>query len=344
MTRLSTISVLVVALILVRCSDFLDNTVNDSTQTLFYDGGELSRSAFSISVTARDLCFVDSRIGFIVGDLGAIYRTDDSGASWQKKTSGTNLPIVSVMFLNAQTGFATGYALSNCNEGDCNKGSVLLKTTDGGETWSRTFFAEYAAIFNVHFFDAQTALAIIHMAGSGTGNYNLARTTDGGNTWLPLHVAIRSQHEFQVIENTVLVAGEERKMFRSSDKGLTWDTIATPVPASRDLRGLYFFDKDLGFVDDSTQVYKTVDAGVSWEPVVATFTRLGVAHFWDENDGINIVPGSAGGTAIYVTTNGGESWTNAAGSDVFHVMKATFPDNEVGYGINLSELYTIRNK
>ena len=59
----------------------------------------------------------------------------------------------SVYFLNQDVGFASGQAMSGCLDEDCDKGSVFLKTINGGETWTKKLFEEYVRIKSLHFFN-----------------------------------------------------------------------------------------------------------------------------------------------------------------------------------------------
>jgi hypothetical protein len=70
--------------------------------------------------------FVSDRRGFVVGDQGAIFRTDDGGASWLALTSGTRAALYGVSFgTDGQEGWTVGAS------------GTVLHTTDGGGSWAR---------------------------------------------------------------------------------------------------------------------------------------------------------------------------------------------------------------
>ena len=101
----------------------------------------------------------------MVGYNGDIFKTSDSGVTWQKLNSGTILHLHSVFFLNEYVGFASSQAMGDCLDADCDKGSVLLKTTDGGETWAKTFFPDYSRILSLKFFNTLNGVALIKTPG-----------------------------------------------------------------------------------------------------------------------------------------------------------------------------------
>ncbi len=76
----------------------------------------------------RDLFFVDTQIGFVVGYFGAIYKTEDGGLNWKKIRTGTTVfnsknRIRAVCFFNAQEGVIVG-----------ERGFCQL-TQNGGKSW-----------------------------------------------------------------------------------------------------------------------------------------------------------------------------------------------------------------
>lgn len=80
----------------------------------------------------RDIHFADPDRGWAVGDLGTIWHTTDGGQSWRPQNSGTPCNLRSVHFSTVERGLAAG----GWYESDTGIGrGVLLRTSDGGETW-----------------------------------------------------------------------------------------------------------------------------------------------------------------------------------------------------------------
>jgi hypothetical protein len=76
----------------------------------------------SSGFTLYTLKFVDAYTGFISGDGGRLYRTINSGNSWDSTITGTDQILYSVYMINNNTGWSVG-----------NFGTIL-KTTNGGGT------------------------------------------------------------------------------------------------------------------------------------------------------------------------------------------------------------------
>jgi len=354
MSRLTIISALFAGFLLASCGDYLDNPRTTASESFLFEGGEILKTPYSFFTTPRDVFFFDSKTGFLVGTRGDIYKTVDAGITWQKKTSGTTLHLFSVMFINAQTGFAAGHAMKGCLDEDCGKGSVLLKTTDGGETWTKTFFSDYVQIDNVHFFDAQKGLSIIHTVDvPNSRDYHMSRTVDGGQTWEFIDLAINSEDVFQVVDGQVFISGEKQKFFRSGDLGLTWQSVAVPMPVSANVGHMYFFNKNFGLVQGADLIYRTRDGGVSWETSDPPFGAIDLCYFYDELEGFNLeavfkyeggdMP-TFKGTTVYRTVDGGKTWLALTSSNVLYIPMASFPSIDTGFGTNGAEFYAIRKK
>jgi photosystem II stability/assembly factor-like uncharacterized protein len=87
------------------------------------DSGVSWQSRFCASGTARSVRFADSANGWIVGDLGLIVRTTDGGQTWNNQTSGT------FHTLGAITTEPTGVAWSAGGNG------TMMHSVDGGLHW-----------------------------------------------------------------------------------------------------------------------------------------------------------------------------------------------------------------
>lgn len=97
-----------------------------------------------------------------------ILHTTDAGATWAIQTA----PIVNyydVHFINALEGWAVG------------TNTVVLKTIDGGVTWTSISIPLNLSIYAVHF--VSPTLGYINVATSVTSGSSLRKTTDGGLTF-----------------------------------------------------------------------------------------------------------------------------------------------------------------
>ena len=81
----------------------------------------------------NDLCFVDAKQGWAVGDRGVIWHSDDGGDHWQPRQSDVACALQAVCFLNPEIGWAAGGFSHPYTHGSS---GVVLSTRDGGRTWT----------------------------------------------------------------------------------------------------------------------------------------------------------------------------------------------------------------
>lgn len=82
--------------------------------------------------------FVDARRGFVTGEFGAVYRTEDGGASWTALPPiGPDFYPYAAHFADAERGWVAGLA------------GVVMQTGDGGRHWSKQQNAIGAPIYGL---------------------------------------------------------------------------------------------------------------------------------------------------------------------------------------------------
>lgn len=203
-------------------------------------------------VGAEAMTIVVARDGSVIaGMVGGIYRsTDDS--TW------IQLPAAGVRFASLILSFSESTIIV---QGEMD----LHRSTDNGATWEtsasrlpdRGFIRLLVA-------DSSGGLLGVAEPRSGRGA-SLVRSTDTGRTWsvldAPIASRISSRPGITTAGGDILVAGNG-EIFRSTDLGITWDSIAL---SARPL--------ECGFalVDDSTiiaaaenGIYHSSDQGLTW--------------------------------------------------------------------------------
>ncbi len=128
-----------------------------------------------------DVCFVDARKGWAVGDRGAVWHTDNGGKLWRRQTSGVDCTLWAVCFLDEQLGWAAGgftHPYTHASTG------VVLSTRDGGRNWSHNPKLLLPALRRIGFFGPDRGWA----AGCRSAMYpsGAFATDDGGRSWRPL--------------------------------------------------------------------------------------------------------------------------------------------------------------
>src|SRR5262249_45956471 len=108
---------------------------------------------------------------------GTILRTTDGGATWTSQWPARSDFFVGVSFKDARTGIVVGVTLTD-DRGVLlvNPPPIILRTTDGGVTWTSINVPPVNSLRGVSFFNSQTGFAV-----GDTGS--ILRTVDGGVTW-----------------------------------------------------------------------------------------------------------------------------------------------------------------
>jgi len=128
-----------------------------------------------------DVCFVDADFGWVVGDRGTIWHTQDGGRHWEIQNSGVACPLQSVCFVDRKNGWAAGgFAHPYTHTG----AGVVLVTTDGGRQWRHEPRALLPPLKRLQFLDHQHGWAI----GTPSAMYpsGVLVSDSGGRGWAPM--------------------------------------------------------------------------------------------------------------------------------------------------------------
>jgi photosystem II stability/assembly factor-like uncharacterized protein len=208
-------------------------------------------------------CFPTDREGWMVGELGRIFRTDDGGASWQRQDAGTKRPFLAITCLDAKTAWIAG------------KEGIVYATRDGGATWTLVKTGSNRHIFALQFVNGQR--------GHGAGDFGtMVHTEDGGATWAASRVSEDVKLPESALDTGVepgdvnlygisygdadhaWLAGEFGVILASTDGGLTWHQQPTPVEST--LFGVRFIDAKRGWaVGVDSVILSTDDGGATWQ-------------------------------------------------------------------------------
>jgi photosystem II stability/assembly factor-like uncharacterized protein len=241
--------------------------------------------------------------GTIVGVSGAGdgWRSVDGGLNWTRTLVGLGaLPASwNVSFFDNQLGAIVG------------QGGFIFKTTDGGLTWAMLNNGIGGAEFrDLEMFDDNAGLAV------GDNGYIL-RTENGGNRWDTHRVQVTGVVLFRnenlqavsvVDQNFAVAAGYDGVVFKTFDRGKTWQSIGYPnLPGEFYISDVKFIDRNLGYVTGNRpgiaqNLFRTTDGGATWNVI-----NLNLGHsidFIDANRGWVMNVGGLG----YRTTDGGASW------------------------------------
>jgi len=205
----------------------------------------------------------------------------------------TGYDVQAIKFTNATTGFAVGL------------GGTILRTNDGGATWTQQASPSANNLYGVSFTDANTGTAVGHV---GT----ILRTTDGGKTWIRQTSGTTNNLDgvFFTDANTGTAVGGDlfagtQTILRTTNGGAAW--IPQTSGTNSTLIGVYFSSATTGtVVGVQGTILRTTDGGATWiKQSSGTTVTLYAVFFTDANTGI--VVGDFG--VILRTTDGGATWT-----------------------------------
>jgi photosystem II stability/assembly factor-like uncharacterized protein len=208
----------------------------------------------------RGLCVVGPDVAWVSGTMGTYARTVDGGKTWSVGTvpGAEKLDFRAVGAFGAQTAY-----LLSAGPGDASR---VYKTADGGKSWALQYkCADPAAFFNaLAFWDDKHGLAL---GDPVEGRFQLLVTDDGGASWklLPakaLPPALPGEGAFAASGTCLVARGEAdawfatggakaARVFRSTDRGRSWEVSETPVAAGVGSAGIFsvaFRDRDHGLV------------------------------------------------------------------------------------------------
>ncbi|HMD01222.1 MAG TPA: T9SS type A sorting domain-containing protein [Ferruginibacter sp.] len=263
------------------------------------------------SVYCRSVEFINRDTGFVGGfpingnvQTNIFRRTTDGGATW--------VDLTSQLHPRARRGVC-GLAVADANTiyGGGNwydDSAYIIKSVDGGKTWSFIDMSQYASsIIDLFFLNKDVGFA------TGKGKLPLESgvilyTTDGGATWsfkfqnnLPNEYCWKIQriNNYEWAASLEDFANVHPEVLRSSDGGMTWSVKLVSAERNYDIEGIGFIDPLRGWTGGGIDYsFKTVDGGNTWDTVhiIPYMNRL-----FKVNDTMMF----ASGDRIYRLKNGG---------------------------------------
>lgn len=273
----------------------------------------------SVSSDLYSVHTTGNKIG--IGGSGEVIISDDGGSNW------ATLPVVdqfgsslfcgamySVHFFNQNTGLTTGIVAMGNSE-------TMLRTTNGGANWTAVNVYNGGSILryldDIHFPTSSNGFA----CGS---NGRIIKTTDGGLTWTSVSSGTNLYKSLWFTTSSTGCVVATNMIKRTIDGGSNW----TSIPVTGALTSITFGDLNTGYASGDGVIYKTTDAGATWQLLFEPFTSTG-AVFATSPDTIYL----AADNGLYISRDGGQYWecfntiSNVTINDIY------FEDDFYGYAV-----------
>lgn len=241
--------------------------------------------------------------------------------NWTQINSGTTKKINTICFTSSTVGYLGG------------NDSLLMKTTDGGATWSNinfngiNFLTGGEHIINMQFLNDNVGFVTV---GPYSGSYG---TTDGGLTWNTINLPgnhCYNQGLFFFDENNGFIGGSgcfqgELISYTSNSPWLTatWATSLMDAPSfnpANIIVDIQFYDANYGLaVSKSGYVFRTTNGGLNWDSVATPAPLVELTSILIINDTLAYAGYNAGnsGFGLYVSTDAGLTWNSDGNSATF---------------------------
>ncbi|WP_026979169.1 WD40/YVTN/BNR-like repeat-containing protein [Flavobacterium tegetincola] len=246
---------------------------------------EVSRGLDDISIVDANVIWAKAYDGVTTTNaVRQFTRSLDGGNTWTPGTInlGTNQSLLSTSCISAISA-TTAWVSAYSNNANTVLGGIW-KTTDAGVTWTK----QTTALFNntvdsfpnvVHFWDANNGFC---QGDPASGFFELYTTTNGGTNWTrvssvdipnPLSGEYGYVHNYEVNSDIIWFGTNKGRIFKSTDKGLTWTVSQSPITdfGGATVSGSFGFkDANNGLlVKKSTPplLYNTTNGGTTWTAV-----------------------------------------------------------------------------
>lgn len=247
-----------------RNIEFLNETIGfiGTLNSLFLktnDGGENWEPITNISPNPLAICGLDAVSDTAIYGCGAFFgpafiiKSTDAGENWiHTDMSAYATALVELLFIDELVGYAGGQN---------NNGAVLLKTVDGGITWSEVYNSTIPGEYVWKLQALDTNQDIVFGAVSSVAPHlgKLIKSADAGNNWQSFNAPETDVQAVGFItEQKGWMGGHSTGFYETNDGGQSW----TNTGVGSNLNRIVVINSNLAY-GCGTSVYKYTDNSLS---------------------------------------------------------------------------------
>ena len=255
----------------------------------------------------KSMVFSDSLNGYAVCYRGKMVKTTNGGHHWTLIDTVANKNFFKVIYVNPQTLYIAGGSRQKDT-------STILKSTDGGNTWSIIYNQPGSRLKSICFIDTLKGFAV----GDSS---EILSTIDAGSHWTPVSPPVTNRSFNGVVflnASTGYIIGGTRDTARTTllktiDGGQNW-TVLKDAPGGQ-LNDVIFINASEGYmVGDSATVLKTTNGGLNWVQQVLPNTvadqQINTIAF--SGSGLGVIGGMGAYVEFYTISSLPEATTEGA--------------------------------
>ena len=249
----------------------------------------------------------------------------------------------SIEAIDANTAWVTAYLNTSQSKG------AIHTTTNGGVTWANVtpaYMYTNAASF-ADFTAFCTNSVGITLGDPKAGEFEIYRTTDGGQTWAAIAGSLipnPNGGEYGLTDvytkfgaNDIWFGTNLGRIFHSSNQGQSWSVGSIGVTPY--INDIAFRDAMNGICLTNTgAAYRTTNGGTTWTAITPIDPNMGLNGFCNI-PGTNLygsVGAGVGNNIISYSSDDGSTWTSWGGSNVQY-LDIEFVSSSVGYAGGFSD-------
>lgn len=212
----------------------------------------------------NEIYFRNDNDGYLVAGR-KMFITRDAGRSWnetriyrQGEFKNLTPEFLSIRFADRKRGIAIGSLLRRVKNDDIVVDSLVMRTDDGGENWTRIMMPTKTELFHLDFNGSSHAWIV------GDNGVILA-STDSGRTWVKqdsgttnalYNVDFRDDNEGYAV-------GEKGTILRTENGGISWTRVITRFTENF-MRVDFADDKNGWIVGHRGSILRSADRGRNW--------------------------------------------------------------------------------